>query len=307
MKILIVGNSDIFRRKIYYALKKFKNIEIEVASKKKINNNFRINKHYFSYKEAIHKTEAKIVYISLINSEHYYWALQALNKNKHIIIDKPLTVDFKNTKKLLNLAFKKKCLLSEAIVFHEHKQFKETLSKIDLNKKTKIFCTFHIPQLKNNNFRNYNKYGGGCFQDMSPYASYLVYIFFKNKKYSLLCQKKTDNKGLINSFNLSAKSKNITLEGSFSFNSSYKNEMIIYNKSRMYFINFVFSPPIDKQLNVEIFELFKGKKHKIKYIKQNIFHTYFDKLFKIIKTKKYYNLYKEIEDIAKIKKKISQS
>jgi hypothetical protein len=36
MKILILGNSDIFRRKIYYALKKFRNIEIEVASKKKL-------------------------------------------------------------------------------------------------------------------------------------------------------------------------------------------------------------------------------------------------------------------------------
>ena len=307
MKILILGNSDIFRRKIYFALIKLKNIEIEIASKKKINNQLKINKHYFSYKEAIQKTEAKIIYISLVNSAHYYWGLQALNKNKHVIIDKPLTIDFKSTKKLLNLAFKKKCFISEAIVFHEHKRFQETLSKIDLNKKTKIFCKFHIPQLKKNNFRNYKKYGGGCFQDMSPYASYLVYIFFNDKKYSLLCKKRTNNKSLVNSFNLSVKSKNITLNASFSFNSIYKNEMSINNKSRMYFINSVFSPPINKQLNVEIFDYFKGKKYKIKYSKENIFRTYFDKVFKIIKAKKYYNFYKEIEDIAKIKKRISQS
>ena len=159
MKILILGNSDIFKRKIYYALKKFKNIEIEIASRKKINKNLRIEKHYYSYNDAIKKTEAKIVYISLINSEHYRWGLKALNKNKHVIIDKPLALNFNSTKKLLNVAYKKKLLLSEAIVFHEHDQFKKTLAKINLNERTKIFCKFHIPRLKKNNFRNYKKYG----------------------------------------------------------------------------------------------------------------------------------------------------
>ena len=36
MKILIIGNSNIFKKKIYFALKKFKNIKLELASRKKI-------------------------------------------------------------------------------------------------------------------------------------------------------------------------------------------------------------------------------------------------------------------------------
>ena len=47
MKVLILGNSNIFQRKIYFALKKFKNIEIEVASKRKINKNLKIKKKLF--------------------------------------------------------------------------------------------------------------------------------------------------------------------------------------------------------------------------------------------------------------------
>ena len=35
MKILVLGNSSIFKRKIYPALKKFKILKIELASKKK--------------------------------------------------------------------------------------------------------------------------------------------------------------------------------------------------------------------------------------------------------------------------------
>jgi predicted dehydrogenase len=92
---------------------------------------------------------------------------------------------YKDTKKLLNLAKKKNLLLTESIVFHYHNQFKNIISKINLRKKTKITAKFHIPKLKKKNYRNFLKYDGGCFQDMSPYASYLIYIFFKNKNYLL--------------------------------------------------------------------------------------------------------------------------
>ena len=59
------------------------------------------------------------------------------------------------------------------------------MTKLDLNKPTQIYCKFHIPKLENNNFRNFKKFGGGCFEDMSPYAAYLINIFFKSKTYSI--------------------------------------------------------------------------------------------------------------------------
>ena len=96
----------------------------------------------------------------------------------------------------------------------------------------------------------------------------------------------------------------VFLTSSFSFNSSYKNEIIINNRSKNYFINFAFSPPIDKSVKVEIFDLTKKKRYKINFIKQNIFYTYFDNIFKILKKNKYNFFYKEILKIAKIKKKI---
>jgi len=240
MKILILGNSNIFQRKIYFALKKFKKLQIEIASKRKIDDKFKIKKHYTAYNEALKKTNAEIVYISLINSEHYKWAVKALNQKKNVIIDKPLTINYSQTKKLIDLASKKKLLLSEAIVFQNDLRFKKTIAKIDLNKPTRIFCKFHIPKLEKNNFRNFKKYGGGCFQDMSPYASYLIHIFFKNNKYSLKYKKKLDVNESVRSFDLFVKSKNIILEASFSFNNLYKNEISIHNKSKTYFINYSF-------------------------------------------------------------------
>jgi predicted dehydrogenase len=302
MKILIIGNSSIFKRKIYFALKKFKNIKIELASRNKVKN-IKVNKIYKSYNNAINTSDAKIVYISLINSKHFYWALKALDKNKHVIVDKPLTTNFKNTKKLLTIARKKKLLLSESVVFHYHKRFERIFSKINFKKQTNIIANFNVPSFKIDNFRNYLKFGGGCFQDMSAYACYLIYIFFKNKKYSLISKKKIKNR-FIDEFNLIAKSKNIFLKASFSFNSSYKNELTINNNSKKFYLNYFFSPPINESLNTLIYNTNTKKKYIIKYKKQNVFHTYFQHLFRIIRNKNYNYFYNQIKNVEKIKKKL---
>ena len=300
MKILILGNSNIFKKKIYPALRCFKKLFIEMASRSEIEKKYKIDKSYLSYDEALKKTDAKIVYISLINSEHYKWAIKAMNLNKHVIIDKPITLSLANTKKLIKLANKKKVLLSESIVFQNDLRFKKMITKLDLNKTTQIYCKFHIPKLENDNFRNFKKYGGGCFEDMSPYAAYLIYFFFKNKNYSIKSNKKT-----LKGFKLQLQSKNIFFNASFSFNDEYKNEIYIHNKAKTYFINYFLSPPIDKKLSLKIFDNVKLKKHTINFPKQNVFYPYFCEFFKVLIKRKYNFSYDQINKTSKIKKKIS--
>ena len=305
MKILVLGNSNIFQKKIYPGLKKIKNINIEIASKKKVDKNFKIKKSYNSYNKAINQTTAKIVYISLINSMHFYWALKSLKKNKHVIIDKPFTMNYDHTRKLIELASSKNLFLSEAIVFQKHKRFRKLLLKIDFKKPIRVISKFHIPKLEYRNFRNFNKYGGGCFNDMSSYASYLIHLLFKKNNYLINTKRKIDKKKEIDYFKIQAKSKDIKLDASFKFNSSYKNEMIIYNKFKKYSIDFVFSPPIDKSLHIEVSKNNTKKIYKEYFTKQNIFYAYFRDIFKIIRQNKYNHFYNEIETIAKITKKIS--
>ena len=305
MRILILGNSKIFQRKVYPALCKIKKLKIELASKRPIKNNHKLDKFYSSYKSAIKETSANIIYISLINSQHFLWALESLKNNMHVIIDKPITLNFKHTKKLLNLAIKKKLLITEAIVFNKHAWFEKVYSKINLNNKTEIYCKFHIPKLEKNNFRNFSKYGGGCFHDMSPYASSLINLFFKNRRYSLQCKKKKNKEGIVNNFEIKVKTKNIYLEASFSFNSVYKNEILIHNQKKKYFMDYAFSPPINKTLELSVFDKILKKNYIIKFPKQNVFYTYFNQIFKILREKRYNHFYKEIKNIAEIKKKIS--
>lgn len=305
MKILILGNSSIFQRKVYLGLKNFKNIKIEIASRRKIIKKKFISKSYNSYNEALNKTEASLVYISLINSEHYKWALESLNKNKHVVIDKPITTKDIETKNLIKVAKKRKLMLSEAIVFQYDLRFKKLSKELNLNKYTKIFCYFHIPKLHKNNFRYIKKYGGGCFNDMSPYATYLINFFFRNKNFAIIKNKKYFVNKLINRFDLSLRSKKVSLETSFSFDNNYKNQIEIHNNSKIFFIDYFFSPPINKKLKIKVYNKLKLHKKIIIFNRQNIFYSYFADIFKLIKKNKFNFFYKEIEDREKIKKKIS--
>ena len=67
MRILFLGNSDILKKKILPSLYKDKNFICEIASRKKINNNF-FSKSFNNYDTAIKYTKSKLIYVSLINS-----------------------------------------------------------------------------------------------------------------------------------------------------------------------------------------------------------------------------------------------
>ena len=138
MKILILGNSNIFQRKVLPALTKIKNLKMELASKSLKTTNIRYKKIYNNYEQALNETTANLVYISLVNSLHYKWAIKSLEYNKNLIIDKPITLNLDQTKKIIKFASKKKLLVSEAIVFNFHKQFEKMCSFIDFKKKTLI-------------------------------------------------------------------------------------------------------------------------------------------------------------------------
>jgi dTDP-3,4-didehydro-2,6-dideoxy-alpha-D-glucose 3-reductase len=304
MRILVLGNSNIFNRKVFPALKKFKNLKIEIASRRKLAHVSKVDKYFSSYSKALKNTKAKLIYISLINSHHYKWAKKSLEHNKHIIVDKPLTLNLKQTLKLILLAKKKKLFLSEAIVFHYHKQFTEILSKVNFKSKTKINTYFHIPKLDKNNFRNYPDLGGGCFQDMSSYAVYMMKFFFKKNNFDIKKFKNTYYNKNSKSFSFVASYKNLVLKSSFSFNKKYINRMTINSNNINYKINYIFSPPVDQNLIVSKVYNKSKKSMKIFFKTQNTFYTFFNMVFSLIKKKKFNYFYKELEQTAKLKNEI---
>ena len=298
MKILILGYSDLAVRRLIPAIKKIKNVKFDVASRSKMEEKIGHDKWYRNYDKGIKSTDAKIIYISLVNSEHYKYALKSLKQNKNVIIDKPFTLSHKQTIKLLNLAKKKKLLISQAIVFNYHRQF-NLIKKIIKNNRIgidKIVMEFCIPRPKKNNFKLSKKLGGGCFNDMMPYVAAVNRFFLVDKfKYSKLIMKNSNK--LNESFSVNTYAKKTEFFGLFSHNSEYKNNITFFSKLYTIDLSRFSAPPPEIDLIVKY-----KKKNKLKNIlvkKDDTFKNFLYEYLKILKRKKITYYHNQIKKDSK--------
>ena len=296
MKILILGYSSLCKRKIIPIFKKeLRKIKFCICSKSQKKENIGASEWYRNYKDALEKSQADLVYISLPNFLHYYWAKKFLQNNYHVIIDKPATLSFKQAKNLVKFARQRKRLLSEAIVFHYHHQIDKSIKEINsLKNLNHVDARFLIPKLEKKNFRNYNKYGGGCSYDMGPYAAAAFRIFI-NQNYQKInfCKSfKENEKGLNKSFKIYIIAGKKSFFGYFSHNGEYENSLTLFTKRKNVTINRVFSPPNDINLTFKVNESNIRKKKKLK--KDDAFLNYFKKVIILLKTKKFKNSYQNL-------------
>ena len=302
MKVLILGYSNIFRKRILNVLLK-KKINFCVASKSVSIKNKNSFVKFKNYKDALNNSKANIVYISLANSLHYIWAKRALEKNYHVIVDKPITLKLKEVQKLLKIAKKRNKLLAEATFFNFHKQLTKSLKILKSEKKIKLINTnFIIPQPKLNSFRMSKKFGGGCLADMGPYAAATARILGSGKLINMTSNTYKNKKGLITSFNVSCKFKKNYYFGYFSFGGEYKNNMMLISEKQNIELNNVFSPPPNKKLDIIIKKNNSLKIRKVE--KDDIFRNFFQEVLMSLKKNRYQIFYKRILLDAKFRDKI---
>lgn len=282
MKILLLGYSNIARRKIINVFLK-KNIPFCVASKtfdKKIPGAYA---QFGSYKEGLEKSGANIVYISLPNSLHYYWAIQSLKARYHVIVDKPICEKNNELKKLIFFAKKNKKLLAEANFFNYHRQIKVAKMQIkNLKNIENIHVNFVIPLPNKNSILMSKKLAGGALMDMGPYAAAISRIFSKTKLISKKVFFKKNKFNLITEFSLLCEYTSMTYTALFKFGGEYHNELFIHTKKKSIKLEKVFSPPSDKDLLLTIKNNNQIKKIKIK--KDDSFENFFIEILKKIRS-----------------------
>ena len=289
MKVLILGYSNIVRKRVLSVLKE-KKIKIFIASKSYKKKIPGIKRQFQSYEQALKKCKPNIVYISLPNSKHYEWAKKSLNRKYNTIVDKPITSNIKQLDELIKLSKKNKRLLVESTFFNYHIQIKKIISMYRYDAYKKINAKFVIPKPDKKSILMSKKLQGGVLMDMGPYISSIPRLFnLKKLKKKRIKVKKNKDK-LIMSIEFLMNFKEGDYKGFFKFGGKYKNQIIITNKKTKSSITRVFSPPYDENL---ILKLISKKKEKIiKFKKDNSFRNFFAEVLKITKEKRfnfYYN------------------
>ena len=94
---------------------------------------------YNDYDEALNDQKFSFVYVSLINTLHYKYALKSLQKGFNVIIDKPITTKSSETLNLLKIAKRKKLFLCELTIFNYHIVYNKILKILGGKNKISLF------------------------------------------------------------------------------------------------------------------------------------------------------------------------
>tara|TARA_Y100001954_G_scaffold233660_1_gene287433 strand:- start:903 stop:1850 length:948 start_codon:yes stop_codon:yes gene_type:complete len=299
MKILVLGNSNIFQRRILPALNKLAEItSIDLASNTNSGaslNSIKIRKIYKSYDKALNDSDAKVIYISLINSLHYEFGRKALLLGKHLIIDKPLTNNNTHTLSLLNLAKEKSLCIAEATVYEFHKQvelLKAMSSKEGTNPKA-IAVNFSFPPFEIDNYRFNKKLGGGAIEDLGPYALSPGRLFFNSTPIKITALSNDVIDDLCTGFSFLAEYPNKrSLFGHCGFHTPYINKLSLISSQQILEIERIFTTPPNmqnkiiqktktgvKEINIDecdSFEVFLI--NVLQSIKSNCFHSFYNQI-----------------------------
>jgi NDP-hexose-3-ketoreductase len=252
MRVLIVGLSSIAQRRVLPALEAMVEVQaIDIASRSKAAPASRAKpgRFYDDYAQAIDQSDADLLYISLPNSNHREWVLAGLEAGKHVIADKPATLTLAEARDCVAAARQRSLILAEATVFSYHPQFDAMRDFFARHGPlTHIDAQFIIPPMPLDNFRNYRRLGGGCLQDMGPYAAALARLFGGGPVTGLSAfpAPAADDRDIDMGFSLvAAFESGVRMTGHFSFESEYHNRLALIGKSGALATERAFSLPAD--------------------------------------------------------------
>lgn len=174
----VLSTAKIGMEKVIPAMLQCDNLEIAgIASRNKKDaedaaGKLGIPKSFGSYEDLLEDSEIEAIYIPLPNHLHYEWTKKAIEKGKHVLCEKPMTLKKAEISELIALRDKYNVKVGEAFMVHTHPQWVDTVSRIkngELGKLRAIQGFFSYYKTDPDNIRNIHEYGGGAMWDIGCY------------------------------------------------------------------------------------------------------------------------------------------
>jgi len=281
------------------------------------------NKNIFSDYESIFKhPEVDIIYISLPNSLHEKYCFMALEYNKNILVEKPITKNLINFKRLKKSFIEKKLLLEEGTANKFHPFYQQVLNEIhniDYTSILKIRSSFGNDALGGKKFfglrfKKINhkkalfnkKLDGGAILDGGMYPISLLidilYLYKKNFTNNYIIQnckkKKSNGVDIASSINISF--NQIEIEFQTSLIDNLKNNFEIHTNNEIIIFKDIFT------INENSSITFKKNHHKNIYNKnkKNIYFYEIKEISNFLINKKIYQNDQSFNSLNKLEDKI---
>lgn len=176
----VISTAKIGTEKVIPAMQKGKYCQINAIASidynkaKKTANRLGIPKAYGSYEELLADNQIDAIYIPLPNHLHVEWSIRSLKAGKHVLCEKPLGMNYKETETLQKTATEfSKLKVMEAFMYRHHPQIQKTKELIDagtIGELKNIHTMFSYYNVDPQNIRNMADIGGGGLMDIGCYC-----------------------------------------------------------------------------------------------------------------------------------------
>ena len=184
----ILSTAKIGRTKVIPAMQRGQFTEVAaIASRseesaRRAADELNIPRAYGSYEALLADPKIDAVYIPLPNHLHVEWAIKAMAAGKHVLCEKPISLDADDANRLINAAGRYPDLkIMEAFMYRHHPQWVETRRLVEdgeIGELTTIQSFFSYYNADPDNIRNKPEIGGGALMDIGCYQVSLSRLLF---------------------------------------------------------------------------------------------------------------------------------
>lgn len=140
-----------------------------------------IPESYGSYEELLAADGVDAVYIPLPNHLHAGWTMRAADAGKHVLCEKPLTLDQAEATEVVAHCEEAGVVLQEAFMYRFHPQWLRTKQLIDegrIGELRAVQSWFSYFNDDTSNIRNIADFGGGALMDIGCYSISVARFLF---------------------------------------------------------------------------------------------------------------------------------
>ena len=141
-------------------------------------NDFGISRQYTSYEALLEDEDIDAVYISTIHPFHAEWTIKSAQAGKHILVEKPISMNSAEAEAMIEAAREHDVFLMEAFMYRCHPQIEQVVKLIQdgaIGKVQVVRATFSYQLNFNPQSRIYNhEMGGGGILDIGCYTASMV-------------------------------------------------------------------------------------------------------------------------------------
>jgi D-xylose 1-dehydrogenase (NADP+, D-xylono-1,5-lactone-forming) len=181
----ILGCANIVRRRFMPGIGHSRNAEViaiasrEAAKAEAFASELGISRSYGSYEALLNDPDVEAVYVPLPNWLHAEWVARASEKGKHVLSEKPLAVDEKEVRQLMDVCHANGTLLMEGFMYRFHPRTLKAKEIVDSGKigDPRVFRAVSGHPLKDMSNIRYGEHGG-ALMDVGCYCVNAAHIFF---------------------------------------------------------------------------------------------------------------------------------